>query len=104
MRLKELRETKKLNQTNLAKELDIPRVNYNKYENHEVEPNIQTLCKIADYYNVSLDYLCERNNGNYDLPALSTEQIQLVQVIVKLNEANLMKAFAYTTGLLAGQN
>ena len=35
----------------------------NKYENHNVEPDIETLIKIADYFHTSVDYLI----GNTEL-------------------------------------
>ena len=33
-----------------------------RYENGEREPGIDELIRIADYFNVSLDYLLERSN------------------------------------------
>ena len=65
MKLKELRELKKLTQKKVADDLNIPYSNYNKYELNKVTIDIDTLIKIADYYDVTLDYLCERkcNNG-----------------------------------------
>ena len=59
MRLKELRKSKGLTQDELASSLNIQQQTYGKYELNKREPDIQTLCKIADYYGVSLDYLCE---------------------------------------------
>lgn len=85
MKLKELREKTKLNQTETAKRLNIPRVNYNKYENGEVEPNIETLKLIADYYQTSLDYLCDFNPPyQFTLPPLSEEQKKAINILLKL--------------------
>ncbi len=103
MKLKQLRLETKLNQTKTAELLGIPRINYNKYENEEVEPSIETMIRIADYYNVSLDYLCDRTT-KYDLPALTTEQIELVKSITQLNNINLLKTTCYVAGLLTAQN
>lgn len=102
MKLKELRLETKLNQTKTAELLGIPRINYNKYENEEVEPSIETMIRIADYYNVSLDYLCDRTT-KYDLPALTTAQIELMKIIIQLNKINLGYATSYVLGLLANQ-
>ena len=57
MRLRELRLARKMSQQRLAIEHTISR-----YENGEREPGIDELIRIADYFNVSLDYLLERSN------------------------------------------
>ena len=64
MKLKELRKPTGLNQTETAQKIGISRISYNKYELGQVEPDIQTLCRIADYYGVTLDYLCEHETKN----------------------------------------
>ena len=55
--LKKLRENAKISQKQLADIIHVSQQSINKYENHDVEPNIDTLCAIADYFNVSTDYL-----------------------------------------------
>ena len=62
--LRELRLKTKYNQTEFAKLVDIPRINYNKYELGQVKPDISILIKIANFYNVSLDFLCGRQYNN----------------------------------------
>ena len=64
MRLKDLRKAQGLSQEELAKEIDVARTTYNHYEIEKSEPNIKTLIKLADYFDVSLDYLCERQWNN----------------------------------------
>ena len=59
--LKNLRKAEKLTQEELAKKLNISRVNYTRYETDAVRPDYETLIKIADFYDVSLDELFERN-------------------------------------------
>ena len=68
MRLKELREQNKLTQLKVASDLQINNVTYGRYELNVREPDIETLCKLADYYNVSLDYLCEHETKAVELP------------------------------------
>ena len=62
MRLKELRGNK--TQVEVAKSLKIPQTTYSNYENGISEPNIKKLIEIADYYGVSLDYLCSHDTTN----------------------------------------
>lgn len=56
-RLKELRESKNLTQTQLAKDLFIDQRSISFYEIGKYEPNLDTLIKIAKYFEVSTDYL-----------------------------------------------
>ena len=58
--LKTLRKQKGISQRDLAEILMVSQQSINKYENHNVEPDIETLIKMADYFQVSLDYLVGR--------------------------------------------
>ena len=59
MRLSELRERKGISQKDIAAELGIDRTTWNKWEKGKAEPSIDMLCMLADYFGVTLDYLCE---------------------------------------------
>ncbi|MFS0788245.1 helix-turn-helix transcriptional regulator [Shouchella sp. 1P09AA] len=61
-RLKQLREEQNYTQQQLAEYLEISIRQYRRYEKADYEPNIITLIKIADYFEVSLDYLVGRSN------------------------------------------
>ena len=63
MRLKELRKSKKMSQLKLAIELHTSQNTISRYETGEREPGIRELIEIADYFNVSIDYLLERTNN-----------------------------------------
>ena len=63
MRLKELRLSKNLSQIALAKSLEISPRNYQRYEYGEREPTVSTLTAIADFFNVSIDYLVGRTDN-----------------------------------------
>lgn len=103
MKLKELRKEKHLTQEELANQLKIGRVNYCRYEQEQIEPDLQTLIKIADYYDVSLDYLCGRTWNN-KIGYIPDEKKEVVKIILQLNDINTIKALSYCSGLLAGQN
>ena len=62
MRLKELRKSKKISQLKLAMDLNMNQNSVSRYENGEREADYATLIKIADYFNVSIDYLLERTD------------------------------------------
>lgn len=61
-RLRELRIDRDIKQDEIAQHLGITRQAYGKYESDERQPSYNTLIKIADYYNISLDYLLGRTN------------------------------------------
>lgn len=63
-RIKETREEIGLTQTKVAAELQITQSAYAKYELGTVEPNINTIEKIADLYDVSTDWLFGRGQKN----------------------------------------
>ena len=59
-KLKELRQVEKLTQQQLADKLEIGRVNYTRYETGAVRPDYETLIKLADFYDISLDEFFDR--------------------------------------------
>lgn len=59
-RIKDLREDKDLRQTELAKYLNVSQVAYSYYEIGKRSIPLDLLIKLADFYNVTLDYLCFR--------------------------------------------
>lgn len=60
MRLKELRENKGVTQNKVAEVIGCAKSTYPKYEREEREPDIEALCRLADYFGVTIDYLVGR--------------------------------------------
>ena len=63
VRLKELRKKKGISQLRLASDLNTTQNTISRYETGEREPGIDELIKIADYFNVSVDYLIGRTDN-----------------------------------------
>ena len=63
MKLKEIRRSKGISQLKLAMDLNMSQNTISRYETGEREPGINELIKIADYFNVSIDYLLGRTNN-----------------------------------------
>lgn len=61
LRLKELREAKRITQQELAKELKSSLSAVIMWENGKRVPAASTLCDIADYFNTSVDFLLGRS-------------------------------------------
>ena len=59
-RLKSLREENNIKQVELAKSLKMTSATLSQYENGIREPNNETLIKLAEYFDVSVDYLLGR--------------------------------------------
>ena len=59
-RLKAAREKKGLSVKQAAAALRLPYTTYNNYEKNQREPTGGMLCKIAEFYGVSTDYLLGR--------------------------------------------
>lgn len=59
-KLRDLRNAKGITAEALCKELGITVGSYRNYERNDRNPPYETLIKIADYYNVTLDYLLGR--------------------------------------------
>ncbi len=61
--LRKLRINRGISQQQLADVMGTTQQSVNKYENHNVEPDISALIKLADYFETSIDYLVGRNSS-----------------------------------------
>ena len=61
-RLRELRKSKNVNQTTLGNDVGVTLKQIQRYEHGLNEPTLSVLIALADYFNVSLDYLCGRSD------------------------------------------
>ncbi|MBQ4131141.1 MAG: helix-turn-helix transcriptional regulator [Clostridia bacterium] len=68
MRLKELRIASGTTQKDVADSIGCTATVYSRYEREEREPDIEMLCRLANYFQVSIDYLVENNPSNKEVP------------------------------------
>ena len=61
--LKSLREDKDIKQKEIAKYLNVSQNTYSQYETGVISLTAEVLIKLADYYDVSIDYLLDRTNN-----------------------------------------
>ena len=113
-RLKQLRGT--MSQQDLAKALNVSRGAVGMWESTNRIPNYKILIRIANYFEVSTDYLLGSDKSvvmrddkkeivNFVLnQSVSKEQFELFKMSLQLNAINLLKATCYTAGLLTSQN
>ena len=58
-RLKSLRKEKKLSQAEIAKIINMSQTGYSQYERSTRKISLETVKDLANYYNISVDYLLE---------------------------------------------
>ena len=63
MRLREVRKSKGISQLKLSLDLNMSQNTISRYETGDREPGIIELIKIADYFNISVDYLLGRTDN-----------------------------------------
>ena len=106
-RLRELREKKKVSQSEVANFLGIERTTYTAYESGKSRP-VRCLNELAQYYNVSVDYIL--GLSEYPLPkeirfdSLADREKGLLMNYWELNEAGKQKVDGYVTDLIGNQN
>ena len=100
MRLKELRTKLKMTQSEVARILEINVRNYNRYENELSQPDIQTLIKLANFFNTSIDEIVGRETKLINLNALKPVKKKLVEYCLQMNDNQEIKAEAYLEGLM----
>lgn len=75
LRLSELRNNKGLSQAQLAEYLRITHQAYSLYETNKRQMNYETLCLLADFYEVSTDYLLGRQDA---IPSFLSEEERII--------------------------
>lgn len=72
-KIKELRKQKGITQQQLADVLCVEKTNISKWESGAYEPGKMVLSKLAEYFNVSVDYLL----GRTDLPKTLQDEVEI---------------------------
>ena len=61
-RLRQLRESVKLSQVKMGEVVGVKQTSINRYETEIASPSLETLIRYADFFDVSLDYICGRTD------------------------------------------
>lgn len=70
-----LRTQHHIGQKEFALYLHVSVSTISNYENNVHQPDVPTLIKIADYFNVSTDYLLNRTQYSYPISYLETQRV-----------------------------
>ena len=102
-RLRQLREERNITQTRLAELINVlPRV-YNRWERGAARPHWDTIVKIADILNVSLDELTVRSDAkdfDAEIKIRNPELHRLYQQADKLSDEDQKVIFAVLDSLI----
>ncbi len=97
-RLRFLRESLHLTQLSLACELGLSQQTINNYENGISEPSLDTLCRIAAFFHVSVDFLLGGNTPGAE--SCSREEQEFLSLLRSMDKSSrsatvsLLRAFA----------
>ncbi|WP_179215788.1 helix-turn-helix domain-containing protein [Paenibacillus sp. MY03] len=84
-RLRQLRSKTGLSQTEIARRLGIARTTYSGYENGSREPDLKTLNKLSEHFDVDLNWLIA---GESKVSKDLYEDVELVEMYVTLKESD----------------
>lgn len=92
-KIKELRLLNKIKQSDLAKLCNTSQANVSAWELDKWQPSQEDLSKIADYFNVSVDYLLGRSSDPSDyadqgVTNLTEDEAHLLDLYRSMNEKN----------------
>ena len=107
-KLKELRQKKGISQQALADTVGVSQQSINKYENHNIEPDIRTLKALADYFHTSVDYLIGHTEVDHIIEPvqpceLNEEELALVEDWRSLNPEEKRSIVAIIENYLKGR-
>lgn len=81
--IKKLRLLRSLSQVELAKALNVSKQCVSNWENDNILPSIEMLVKIADYFDVSTDYLLGLDDKkSISVDGLSDKSIEIIKLLI----------------------
>lgn len=81
--IKNLRVSRGLNQVEFAKKMGVSKQCVSNWENDNVMPSIEMLVKIADFFNVTTDYVLGRAEKScVDVSGLTPEQASHISLLI----------------------
>ncbi len=104
-KIKLYRENKKMTQNEIAEILDVSSATVSKYESGALEPNIESLKRLADLFEISIDELLNDEEEKFDISKINVLDTLREQKDMKL-KGNLYHqtqvSFAYNTNHIEG--
>lgn len=104
-KIKLYRENKKMTQNEVAGILDVSPATISKYESDALEPNIESLKRLAELFEISVDELLNEEEKKFDISKINVLDILREQKSMKLKGNlyhNTQIIFAYNTNHIEG--
>lgn len=101
LRLKQLREQRRLSQDGLAMKINVSQSTISAYEVGERTPDLETLITLASFFDVSIDYLVGQSDikQNMQKSDLLPGEIEHLHIYQQLSAIDKEKVKAYIDGL-----
>ena len=82
-RIKQLRQARSMTQVELASGLGVSKQCVSNWENDYIQPSIEMLIKLAEFFKVSTDYLLGRDDGlNINVSGLTEKEVAQIRMLV----------------------
>ena len=104
-KIKLYRENKKMTQLEIAEYLGVKPATISKYESGALEPNIESLKKIAELFGISIDELLKDEESQFDINKINILKVLREQKDMKLKGNlyhNTQIIFSYNTNHIEG--
>ena len=104
-KIKQLREERKMTQKDIAEILDVEPGTISKYESGTIEPSIESLKKLSETFNVTIDELLKEDGEKFDISKINILEVLREQKEMRLKGNlyhNTQILFAYNTNHIEG--
>jgi transcriptional regulator with XRE-family HTH domain len=99
-RIRELRCKKGISQRVLADFMHTTQCSIHRYESGRVEPSLQMLIQMADFFDTTIDYIVGRYNGNKNQPVcFSSAELELLKIYRNLTKERQQAALLMINSL-----
>ena len=99
-RIKFLRQEKKIKQIDLCKQIGVSQAALSGYETEKYQPDFETLRKIANFFNVSVDYIIcnsdKKNETTQNEQSLTPKQEELFKTFETLSTTEIEKVLEFS--------
>lgn len=106
-RLKILRQSNNLTQTDLAKKLDVTTASVSKYELGSVVPDMEKLIRYCELFGVSMDYLVGLSDNETDTVKpieYNSDEVELLELFKQLPDKYKYELKGYMKGIISSSN
>ena len=101
MNLRTIRLLAKKTQLEVAKALNVTQVTYSNYEQGKTEPDNETLIKLAEYFNTTIDNILGHETKHIiDTSSMSLTKIDFIKQIKDLSDNTVNSLNAFLQGIL----